>query len=238
MDEGELYAPLGVTPEVVKEADIRSPLDRKLFLGALSSLLSLDAPTRTLAANALGYIRHELSTRALVGRFPGEVSPEVRAACINALRKLEAKDAMTTVVNGLDDGHEFVRLAAVQGVYRLAGREGASLLVRMLQDHDEIVRRRAATCLGWLEHEPAEEALSVCLEDDSPLVRWAALDALANLKSSRSLPRIVDRLNDEAETVRKKAFQSLQSISRACGDSPEIAELAGRAAPDLAGCFG
>ncbi len=213
VDEVEVSAPPEVTPDDVAAAAFDG-VDSSIFTGALSGLMSSDAAARALAAKAMSCIRHELSGRALVAQLARETSAGVRAECINALTRLEAKDGLPAVENALDDEHAAVRLAAVRGTYRLAGREGAGLLVRMLHDACEDVRRRAATCLGWLEHKPAAVDLLPLLADPHAFVRGAAVDALANLGSSRAVPGITELLKDPAESVRKRAHLALQTIIR------------------------
>ncbi len=223
VDEVEMSAPPGVTPKDVAATAFDGAFDGRIFAGALSGLMSGDAAARTLAAKAMGCIRHELSGRALVAQLARETSAGARAECINALTKLEAREGLPAVKDALDDEHAAVRLAAVRGTYRLAGREGADLLVRMLHDASEDVRRRAATCLGWLVHKPAEVDLLSLLDDPHAFVRGAAVDALANLGSSRAVPGITELLTDPVESVRRRAGLALQIIAggRMAETSPE-----------------
>ncbi len=212
IDEATMSAPPEVTPEDVAAAVFGSAVDRKLFTGALSGLTSDDADSRAMAAKAMSCIRHELSCKALVARLARETSVGVRAECVNALTKLEAKEGLQAVESALDDSKAAVRLAAVRGVYRLAGQESIDLLVGMLSDANEDVRRRAATCLGWLGHKPAAADLLPLLSDAHAFVRGATVDALGNLGSSRAVPEISELLSDPVESVQKRAHLALQTI--------------------------
>jgi HEAT repeat protein len=201
-----------VTSDDVLPAEFDLDIDKQLFAGALAGLMSDDIDTRAMAAKTMSCIRHELSRRALVAQLARDTSVSVRAECVNALTKLEAKECLFAIERALDDSKAAVRLAAVRGVYRLAGEEGIDQLVRMLDDVNEDVRRRAATCLGWLGHKPVAAKLMPLLSDTHAFVRGAAVDALGNLGSSNAVSEIHELLSDPVESVRKRAHLALQTV--------------------------
>lgn len=117
-----------------------------------------------------------------------DVDGFLRARILEALGKIEARDAAETVAEGLEhDDSDRVRLAAIEALDRLDARDEAPALIeRLEQDNDPEVVAAAAGLLGRWRHTDALPALEALAASDwaqrSPEVRDGVSGALERLR--------------------------------------------------------
>lgn len=163
---------------------------------------------------------NEIVINKLVDRLQDEKDSEVRSKIVEALGKLRHlnSDAISKLVNGLNDESWSVRYEAVQALGRIASIEAdvISKLVKM-QDKDSAVRQAVIEVLGKLPHldKNVMNKLLDGLKDEEPLVRSAAVQALGNTipgMDDNVIDHLKERIKDENWLVRFTAIEILEKI--------------------------
>ncbi len=124
-------------------------------------------------------------------------APDIRAAAIDALGRLDWKDAAHEVAELLADDSACVREAAARVVARLGYKDAQDSLVRCLRDDDPVVRRTAIESLVALDLHDSAQALAEAIRDTDHRVIMAAIESLVDLH--------------ETEVMKQKALKMLQS---------------------------
>jgi len=153
-------------------------------LGAAVSNPLFTSEARVAMAHALGVIRRPAAAAPLQAVL-ADADPQVRAAALNALRKVEGFTDGSAATAMLADGDENVRVQAIFTVAQLRAPSAAPALVQLLQsDPSASVRKRAAWALGQI-NAPSSVAAPALTQastsDASPFVRSLARAALASL---------------------------------------------------------
>jgi serine/threonine-protein kinase len=152
----------------------------------------------------------------------------VRAAAIEALGRLGAKDAARRIAELLKDGHASVRRNAAAALGELGARDAAKDIAGLLEDKDVRVRIIAPLALGKLGAREHAGAVAARLKDDAWWVRESALEALASIGTKEQAAEIATLLGDPIAEVRGGAAQCLAALG--CADrAGEIAALLGDA---------
>jgi HEAT repeat protein len=153
-------------------------------LGAALSNPTFDGEARAAMARALGSIRRAAAAAPLRAVL-GDSQPQVRAAALAALRKVEGFRDGSVATPLIADGDINVRSEAIYTVAEFRTMEATAALVSALQnDASPDVRKRAAWALGRIGASAAVAgpALSAAATSDaSPFVRSLARAALAGL---------------------------------------------------------
>jgi HEAT repeat protein len=139
----------------------------------------------------------------------------VRAAAVQTLRHLEARDSVELIIQVLrSDPDAEVRRVAAWALADLGARASAPALIEALRrDEDGSVREMAAWALSEVRSPEATEALHVALrEDDNEEVRATAIWALGSQGDENALPRIVEALGDPSAEIRARAAWAIGSI--------------------------
>lgn len=152
-------------------------------------------------------------------RAAGKPESDVRIEVMNALEKLQDKEAASVVITNLSDNYAPVRNVAAQWLGSMRIEEAVGALTRRLADPDETVRREAAIALGRIG-EPAgtgREQLEALEKDQSPLMHLAVLYALVSTgwdtpEGSRIL-QLADGLKSDNAAVRLYTVGLLDELS-------------------------
>ena len=217
--------------------------DDTAIRGIAARLQSPDAPSRAAAAYALGltgagvsapleevladpepavrgnavWALGRIGERAAAGRVWSLVrdreSP-VRAAAVQTLRHLEARDSIELIARVLrTDPDPEVRRVAAWALAELDAEGTAAVLAEALaRDDDEAVREMAAWALAEVRSAESTAALTRAMEDPSQDVRATAVWALGARGDEASLPRLVAALRDESAEIRSRAAWAIGSI--------------------------
>ncbi len=175
---------------------VRRGVSRQIFADMLGRLGQPDSVKARNAADvlasfanpnaipALGVIRRPAAAAPLQAVL-GDTDPQVRAAALSALRKVDGFTDGSVATGMLADGDENVRVQAIFTVAQFRTQAATSSLVQVLQsDPSASVRKRAAWALGQM-NAPASVAAPALTQastsDPSPFVRSLARAALASL---------------------------------------------------------
>ena len=153
-------------------------------LGAGLSNPLFTSEARVAMAHALGVIRRP-SAAAPLQAVLADADPQVRAAALSALRKVEGFTDGSVATSLLSDGDENVRVQAIFTVAQLRTQAAVPALVQLLQsDASPSVRKRAAWALGQMNASASVAAPALTQAstgDASPFVRSLARASLASL---------------------------------------------------------
>lgn len=177
-------------PDSVKArnaADVLASFGKPSAIPALGAGLSnplFTSEARAAMAHALGVIRRPAAAAPLQAVL-ADADPQVRAAALSALRKVDGFADGSVATALLTDGDENVRVQAIFTVAQLRTQAAAATLVQLLQnDPSPSVRKRAAWALGQV-NAPSSVAAPALTQastsDASPFVRSLARAALASL---------------------------------------------------------
>ena len=131
----------------------------------------------------------------------------------------EREEAITILIELLDDDDDFVRLSAVRALGKL-GKDSdrvVNALVKLLNDR-WIVSSSAAQALGRLgkDSDTVVNALVKLLDDDDSYVRSNAAQALGKLDkdSDRVVNTLIKLLDDDDDFVRSNAAEALVKLGK------------------------
>ncbi len=126
----------------------------------------------------------------------------VRRYAAEELGRLQAKEAVSELIQVLADPNWDVRKAAASALGNIGEREAVSVLLPLLKDPDWFVREAVAAALGKLGDKSAGAALQECLQDEVYSVSKAAGSALHKLgveiRKPRSAPATQASIEKEA----------------------------------------
>jgi HEAT repeat protein len=222
---------LGVTDKVVQLIEAgetgaaASELLVRLSAGGTSELLTQllrhrSTQVRQAVITAVTRVRRLELVAELVQTASSDDEAALRAHAFDALRALEAGEALTAAVAGLTDPDQRVRAAAVTLIGKLGGPEEIELLRSRTSDPDAAVRAAAAGGLGAMRAEAEADFLRL-LGDPKPAVRLAAVAGVAAARLRSLVPTLIELLEDNDEDVRLGVAQALGEL----GDQAAVAPL-------------
>ncbi len=214
---------LGVPARIIRQiaagdppADAEETLVRFAVAGAKEMLAEhLDHPSAAVrvavvrAARRAG--RRELEAD-LAKTARRDADAGVRAAAVEALRALSARDSLPVAVEALGDADENVRSEALGFIGDLGSAELTPALLARLDDPIVRVRAGVAKSLGLVRAAGVEEAFERLAGDLSPEVRAAAADAAAEGGWNDASPTLARLLGDSEPQVRLAAAQALGRV--------------------------
>lgn len=159
-----------------------------------------DATRRARAALALGELMASRAVATLEASATTDVSPDVRAAAVQALGRLNHPDGGTALAAALEDDDAGVRRAAVDQVLVVSFFDGDDALLGLLDDDDATLRRRGAKLVAERGIGEAVPVLVALLEaDPEPSVRQAAAWALGRLGTGEARTALRERADLETD---------------------------------------
>ncbi|MBO6936696.1 MAG: HEAT repeat domain-containing protein [Deltaproteobacteria bacterium] len=169
-------------------------LRRRMFaIGAIMAQMKsvletdADATRRARAAMAIGEFLDPNGLEPLTDAYAADGSPEVRAAVVTALGRLNHPGGITTIASALSDADLTVRRAAIDQVLKVNFFREHDALIGALGDSDTMVRMRAARLTGVFHVDAAVPALVGMLSGDAEVgVRQAAAWALGNIGTAEA----------------------------------------------------
>jgi hypothetical protein len=175
-------------------------LRRRMFaIGAImaqmKNVLETDSDPirRARAAMAIGEFLDPNGLEPLTDAYAVDGSPEVRAAVVTALGRLNHPGGIPTIAAALDDGDLDVRRAALDHVLNVNFIREYDALIGALGDSDTMVRMRAARLTGVFGVDSAVPALVGMLSGDAEVgVRQAAAWALGKIGTAEAFAALRD----------------------------------------------
>lgn len=161
---------------------------------------------------------YEPSNEDYINRIKYDDDPKVRANAVFVLGRLNAIEALPTMIEALenDKSHE-VRLTVVEILGKFRVPDVIPPLLKTLESDDDDMRAQASKSLGLVGRISVLDSLVNALGDQSAQVRAEAAEALGELKAVGAVDVLVNTLvADEDSHVR---FFAIQSLVRIGGDT-------------------
>jgi len=159
-----------------------------------------DATHRARAALALGELMAARTVATLEASATTDMAPEVRAAAVQALGRLNHPDGRSALAAALEDDDARVRRAAVDQVLVVSFFDGDDALLGLLDDDDATLRRRGAKLVAERGIDEAVPVLVALLDaDPEPSVRQAAAWALGRLGTGEARTALRERADAETD---------------------------------------
>ncbi len=138
-------------------------------------------------------------------------APDIRAAAIDALGRLNWTDAASEIAIYLDDDSADVRIAAARVIAELGYKDAEQALVRRLKDPDPVVRRTAIQSIIKLELHNAARFLADVIMDTDHRVISAAIDSLVDLQETEVMKqKAIEMFHSEVWEEQKRAAYLLR----------------------------
>jgi HEAT repeat protein len=201
-------------------------------LGPIDMLPRLTRSLRAVLDRDLDIMNHCISAMASRAtpeellRLVGAEDPAIRSRFVQELGSRRASQAVTAIVERLEDGDAQVRRAAVTALGKLGAREAIAELAKRLKDKEGTVQADAAEALGELDALSRVSEICELLASPQALVRKSAVEALGRLGARERAGEIRKFLADENTHVRAVAVHALALLG-AREAIPEIIELLG-----------
>ncbi len=168
-----------------------------------------DAAQNALAALALTYPAQIVEA---LSPLVEDDDPEIRAAVISVLARLDYKNNEHFLALALKDESASVRLAAITALGSNPADEHLGVLMLALTDENSEVRRGGAGALGSIKSPQSVDALALALFDEDLWVRATVIRSLGKIGGKRSVSLIKAALGDPVGLVCIAALDSLAEL--------------------------
>ncbi|MCB9618399.1 MAG: HEAT repeat domain-containing protein [Sandaracinus sp.] len=180
------------------------------IMAQMQTVLATDASAtrRARAAMALGEFMDPSGFTFLRDAAMGDTAPEVRAAAVTALGRLNHGGALPVLSAALADTAVEVRRAAISQVLLVNFYRDETALMGALVDDDAEIRMRAARLLGTFRTSEAVPALVGMLETDgNTRVRQAAAWALGRIGGETARGALRTAMTAEGDSLVQNAIE-------------------------------
>ena len=198
------------------KVDVDELMAEKDVPGLIDALEHEDFIVRKEATRALKYVGDQRAVPALIKSLEYEdwhskfsVLGTVRANAAEALGKIQSRDAVTPLIERLDDSDSEVRWKAAEALGKIGDYKALEPLIYALNDTDGDVRKQASRSLGELDDPIAVDALIEALSDMDWPVRKNAATSLGRIGDERALKPLLKALDDKDIDVRRHAIGAL-----------------------------
>lgn len=187
---------------------------RDRIVSALSGLIAGSASPQTFGQVAMALAEipgHGASSLLLSSTYWREGPEAVRAAAIKAVFAHPVKEAVSPLLEALEDQSDLVKAEAAKALGVCNDERAFEPLVARLRDGSDSVKEAAAMGLGFLGKPEAVEPLCSLLSSDaiSPSVANGAIVAMELLKDRRAVPALVHLLGHKERVTRDLAVSAL-----------------------------
>jgi len=139
----------------------------------------------------------------------GDRDSDVRIAACGALGRIwSATESVSSLIQKLEDGNEYVRRAAAEALGQI-GVAAMPLLIQAAQNKN--LREAVVQVLGKIGV-AAVPKLIEALQDRQTYVRTLACTALGVIGDGQAVPALLSTLQDPKAEVRRAAQKALQQI--------------------------
>jgi cyclophilin family peptidyl-prolyl cis-trans isomerase len=207
--------------------------DPRAVPAVTAALASNDVVRKREALQALAALPPDPATRARVVPYVGHEQPELRAAALAALAKLD-RDEFALVLSGLDpDPVWFVRAALATALGERGDETSVSILFGLLKDPDPRVLPFVLEAMRKARGADAFETLRGCLEHPDVAVRAAAIENLSALKTTGLAPLLAGayRRGQKDREIDARAAAIAASAAQKDAGARELLREAARSDP-------
>lgn len=150
----------------------------------IGALVDGEWEVRSEAALALGQLKAQQASRALIELLGSDEMPAVRESAAYALGAIESQRGTKALIHALQyDDAEVVRSAAAASIGEIKDARGLKPLIVACLDVSDMVRSTAAYALGNMKDQAAIPSLKTLLNDEYIAPRVAAAEALHMLNT-------------------------------------------------------
>jgi HEAT repeat protein len=136
-----------------------------------------------------------------------------KSMAIDALCRINAKDAEPMIQQKLNDPDKLVKVSAAVALCAIGKTDFADIIVDGLKDPNVDVRRIAAKAMAEIVNDPPADKMIALIKDPDPDVRNYATIALGKIKSEGAVSMLVKEMRDDKDAqVRSSAGNALEAI--------------------------
>ncbi|MFO7595052.1 MAG: HEAT repeat domain-containing protein, partial [Desulfocurvibacter africanus] len=122
----------------------------------------------------------------LAGVLSDEV-PEVRMAVVEELGKMALNGAVPLLMQGLDDGNDWVRIRSMEALAERKETSAIPLVIPLLHSENTLLVIKSIACLGEIGGRAAFRALLELTSHDDPQIQSAAAEAVAMIQDQEEV---------------------------------------------------
>ncbi len=187
--------------------EVGSPSSADIFMEALRDE---EPRVRSYAATALGELKTQYATEALINALEVESDGDVRRKMVSALGGIGGDFALNTLVRMLPKETALVRADIAMKLAEVKSPQSVEILTDLLlEDPDGRVRTAAAVGLLKAKERSAIQALAEALNDRVKSVSRPASEALVSLADESVIDELVEALGNSDTTVADNAAKAL-----------------------------
>lgn len=187
--------------------EIGSPSSADIFMEALRDE---EPRVRSYAATALGDLKTQYATEALINALEVESDRDVRRKMASALGGIGGAFALNTLVRMLPKEAPLVRADIATKLAEVKSPQSVEILTGLLlEDPDGRVRTAAAVGLLKAKERSAIQALAEALNDRVKSVRRPASEALISLADESVMDKLIEALRNSDTKVADNAVKAL-----------------------------
>ncbi len=206
------------------------------LLASIAQNTSLDESLRRNAIDGIKRIGSDAAAGQLTELIAAqETSPELVVMCLEAIDKIDTRQANDAIGQRLQDKHAEVRAMAAKVFAGRPGVDAAEALMPLLNDPDTSVRQAALLALGEQRVAAAVPEMIAAVANEA--TEFEALTALAALADPRALPQYLQGLAHRNQTLRDASRNALIGIREQVAEElialHERNELPAAVIPDL-----
>jgi len=191
--------------------EVGSPLSTEIFMEALRDE---EPRVRSYAATALGDLKTQYATEALINALEVESDRDVRRKMASALGGIGGDFALNTLVRMLPKEAALVRADIATKLAEVKSPQSVEILTNLLlEDPDGRVRTAAAVGLLKAKERSAIQALAEALKDRVKSVRRPASEALVSFADESVIDQLIEALGNSDTRVADNAAKALVRLS-------------------------
>jgi HEAT repeat protein len=182
----------------------------------LAASLLKDSPGEEIVVFEVILLRlGNAAVKPLVDLLSSNAHWQARLQALDALGKLESKDAFEAIATCLRDSNIWVRIGAAHALGNLDDPRVVEHLTDVLKDTSDVVVAASLVALGKLGDHHALSSIHPLLANGNARIRSAAVSALGRLGQAESIPHLEQLLGDPDEGVRFKTSRAIRVIKKA-----------------------
>jgi HEAT repeat protein len=181
-----------------------------------------DPQVRADAALSLGLLLDARATEPLITTLLSDKESFVRGQAAGALGNLGSQNAISALIEALDDSAPFVRMWAIYSLTQHVYYDHESViqavpaLIELLSDTDADVRREATIALGTIGDKQAVKPLITVLEhvqqEADITIVCSTIEALGKLRDTRAINVLQDMLDLPLNSEISNYIQSVKDL--------------------------
>lgn len=158
--------------------------------------------------NIIQYEKEKNLTR-LIKIYTSSDSLKIRYWALKSISRLKDPDAISYLIQGLNEDHWILREEAVHGLGELKNKKAIRAIIPVLNDPSILVRLEAATAAIMIGKQGDTSDLETALYDPDPNIRKKVAYILGCIGNRGSLHSLLEAIDDPDISVRQTVISAL-----------------------------